>query len=386
LDSRVTLTRALNTATRVNSSGYIETVNANLPRFDFDPVTLVCKGLLIEESRTNLLLRSSEFNSTWFLDAATISADTETAPDGTTTADKLVETTATAPHDIYQGVGSQPIGTYTFSMYVKPAGRTKFRLQQSGTSSYAVLFDLTALTVTTVVGGATGVITNAGNGWYRCSMTYTTVAAFNHTLVLFLANAAGSVSYAGDGTSGVFMWGAQLETGAFPTSYIPTTSTSLTRNADAVDMTSTNFSSWYNASEGTLFAEASTFSNASTDKFVANINNNGFPNRILMNFTATNNFSASVVSNSVPQVSGTNGTATTLNTPIKMCFATKLNSFAFSQSGVAPTTSVSGAMPVTVDRLWIGGANTSSFLNGHMRQVKYWPQRLTNAEVQAFSK
>jgi len=174
--------------------------------------------------------------------------------------------------------------------------------------------------------------------------------------------------------------------GSFATSYIPTQATAVTRNADVATMTGTNFSDWYNASEGTLFAQASTFSNASTDKFIANINNNGFPNRILMNFTSLNNFSSSVVSNSVSQVSGANGSAVSLNTPVKMCFATKLDNFAFSQSGVAPTTDTSGAMPVTVDRLWIGSATTSAFLNGHVQKIQFWSQRITNAEVQAFSK
>jgi hypothetical protein len=306
-DARVTTTRANNTATRFNSSGAIEIVNANLPRYDFNPVTLVCRGQLIEEARTNLFLNSLINGSNLTTQSVTLTAT-----------------------------------PYTLTFY--------------GTGSIVIS------------GGHSATVPGAGAFPTRGTYVFTPTAGSSTFTV------SGTVSY------------AQLEAGGFATSFIPTAGASVLRNADAVDMTSTNFSSWYNAGEGTLFAEASTFSSAAIDKFVANINNNGFPNRILMNFTAANNFSASVVSNSVSQVSGTNGTATTLNTPIKMCFATKLDNFAFSQSGVAPTTDNLGAMPVTVDRLWIGGANTSSFLNGHMRQVKFWPQRLTNAEVQAFSK
>ena len=104
-----------------------------------------------------------------------------------------------------------------------------------------------------------------------------------------------------------------------------------------------------------------------------------------MNFTATPVFSASVVSNSVSQVSGTNGTTIALNTPVKMGFATIVNNFAFSRSGIAPTTDNLGVMPVTVDRLWIGSAVSSSFLNGHMRSVTYYNTRLPNATLQALT-
>lgn len=390
LDPRVTITRALNTATRINSSGLIEIVNANLPRFDYDPVTLLPKGLLIEELRQNLLSYSADFTDvSWVKDSITITSNSTISPDGTSNADTVTPNTSnTTTHRITKAV-TTTAGSAAISVFVKQNGYSKFYIREgSGTGAYAV-FDVANGLVITQSGG-TGFITLQANGFYRVSLVFTAVVSsrvdFGPLDNGYTTGVPTTYSYAGNGVSGVILWGAQIEQGAFVTSYIPTTTTSLTRNADAVSMTGTNFSDWYNATEGTLFAEASTFSNAATDKFVANINNNGFPNRILLNFTSLNNFSASVVSNSVTQVTGTNGTAATLNTPIKMCFATKLNSFAFSQSGVAPTTSVSGAMPVTVDRLWIGGANTTAFLNGHMRQIKFWPQRLTNAEVQAFSK
>lgn len=394
LDSRVTVTRALNTATTINSSGFIATVNADLPRFDFNPSTLLCRGLLIEESRANLLLRSSDLSASWSLLRATSSQNAGTAPDNTNSANLLLNTAVSGTHVAIQTITKAASAiSYSASVYLKASVRSKGELRMSDQAGNGarVTFDLVAGSVGTPAVFGTGFtlgtasIVSMPNSWYRVILTATSNTATTLGFECYVTNDAYVISYAGDGT-GFYFWGAQLETGAFPTSYIPTTTTSLTRNADAVDMTGTNFSGWYNASEGTLFAEATTFSNAATDKFVANINNNGFPNRILMNFTATNNFSASVVSNSVSQVSGTNGSSTTLNTPIKMCFATKLDNFAWSQSGVSPSTDVSGAMPVTVDRLWIGGANTTAFLNGHMRQVKFWPQRLINAEVQAFSK
>lgn len=95
LDSRVTVTRALNTATAINSSGFIAVVNANLPRFDYNPVTLACKGLLIEEARTNILTYSEQFdNAAWAKLNVTVSANNTTSPDGTLNAEKLVVTNA----------------------------------------------------------------------------------------------------------------------------------------------------------------------------------------------------------------------------------------------------------------------------------------------------
>jgi hypothetical protein len=361
LDPRVTVTRLLNTATRVNSSGLIETVNANLPRFDYDPVTLAPKGLLIEESRTNVIPASSDFNNGFWLKlGVSVTSDVIVAPDGTLTGDRVVGATGTAfSANVLRFNSGLTAGgaSNVASAYVIADGATTMQMYfRDGVNGNVYSTPVISLTA----------------GWQRITLSIPSA----NIGILFFGNSNGNFG----------LWGAQLEAGAFATSYIPTTTLAVLRNADAVTMTGTNFSDWYNASQSTLMAEASTFSNAATDKFVANINNNGFPNRILMNFTATNNFSASLVSNSVTQVSGSNGVSAALNTPIKMCFATKLDSFAFSQSGVSPTTDNLGVMPVTVDRLWIGSAFTTAFLNGHMRQIKYWPQRLIDAETQAFSK
>lgn len=256
LDPRVTVTRALNTATRVNSSGFVETINANLPRFDYDPTTLQCKGLLIEEARSNLFLYSDQFDQfPWAVGDASVTVNSVNSPSGTQNADTLVENSATGVHFIYASVASQPAGSYTFSVYVKANGRSKFRLQQNDTTAYAVLFDIAAQTTTPIAGGATGVITPAGNGWFRCSMTYTTTVSIALLNVIYLADGSGTISYQGDGTSGVYLWGAQLEAGAFATSYIPTTTTSLTRNADVVSMTGTNFSDWYNNGAGSWYIQ-----------------------------------------------------------------------------------------------------------------------------------
>lgn len=400
LDPRITFTRttgASNPATYVNSSGVITAATNNQPRFNYDPVTLVCKGLLIEESRQNKYTYSNTLNNViWVQSFVTVTTAAFTAPDGSATSYVIVPTAGNASfRELQQNTSVTSGVTYCISGYYRQKEHRYVQIIGSSAAfgTFYVNFDLQTGTETAFSAGTSTVvgrgITPAGNGWYRVWAAVTALSTSSSRLAVDIIAAptdVRGVAFVANGTDGLYAFGAQFEQGSFPTSYIPTTTTALTRNADTATMTGTNFSDWYNASEGALFAQASTFSNASTDKFVANINNNGFPNRILMNFSATNNFSASVVSNSVSQVSGTNGVSAALNTSIKMCFATKLDNFAFSQSGVAPTTDNLGAMPVTVDRLWIGSATTSSFLNGHVQRIMFWPQRLTNAEVQAFSK
>jgi hypothetical protein len=259
LDSRVTVTRALNTATRVNSSGVIEIANANLPRFDFDPVSLTCKGLLIEESRANAFTYSQDFgNAVWVRAITNVSTDVAVSPDGTTNADSLIPTTATGNHSIRQPTSLTNGVVYTMSGCFKANGYRRVMLRESTAFGNAAVFDLISGTVVGTT-SATGAITNFGNGWYRCQMTFTSGWTNTSDMNIFVMPDNGTnfatASFTGDGTSGAYIWGAQLEAGAFATSYIPTTTTSLTRNADVVTMTGTNFSDWYNVDAGSWFIQ-----------------------------------------------------------------------------------------------------------------------------------
>jgi len=392
LDSRVTVTRALNTATRVNSSGLIEIVNADLPRFDYDPVTLLPKGLLIEETRANLLVRSAEFdNASWIKDATTVTANATTAPDGTSAADKVIATATTAFHAIRQS-RTNTVAAYTYSVYAKASEYSKLQFADGGSGAWSATFDL-ATGATIATGGASvlsSAIQAAGNGWYRCSVTFTGAAAFTTHSIIGYPNTGATLnnfgaSYTGDGTSGVFMWGAQLELGAFATSYIPTTTTSLTRNADVVEMTSTNFSSWFNASEGTFALSGSIFVNqgATTVNFLQV--SNGLANSVSMvlgMFDLTGPLWQ--VQNTTTSASLDLGTLT-LNTVFNMAGTYKVDSFAGALNGGTVQTDSTGTIP-TVSLMGIGNRLSGPYMNGHVRKIQYWPQRLLNAEVQAFSK
>jgi hypothetical protein len=178
--------------------------------------------------RTNLALRSEAFdNASWTKTQASVSADAGVAPDGNVTADKLVDTAPNAQHLAQQSIAITTGKAYTFPIWVKAAGRTQVALVSADTGTPTAIFDLSAGTVLSTSGGATGAIVASGNGWYRCSMTYTaaTTAGVLHSVMTALA---GATTYVGDGSSGVLLWGAQIEQASVATQYIPTTSAAVT--------------------------------------------------------------------------------------------------------------------------------------------------------------
>lgn len=208
------------------------------------------KGYLAEGARTNLILRSQEHDvnglgTPWAVDGVTISADSVAAPDGTTTADKYVETATSAVHRNYQFTTNGD-ATYTFSVYAKAGERTKgfVVMSDNTTGGVGAYFDLSAVTVAADTQGAgswTSVsrsIAAVGNsGWYRITITATRGAGTQTLCILHASDGSSTSSlstYAGDAAKGLYFWGAQLEAASFASSYIPTTTIAVARNADAL--------------------------------------------------------------------------------------------------------------------------------------------------------
>jgi len=240
----LTWTRA-STALRTNSSGLLESMGSGVPRLSY--MYGSCPALLLEPQRTNLLLRSEEFdNSDWIKVATTITSNTTTAPNGTTTADKIIPSATSSSHSIYQTIGV--IGdTRTMSCYVKKVDYRYVTLQYGTASSR---FDFDTLTFNGGTNTGYDVLTN---GWYRIYATLT--ATVNARATITIPDNAGNISYVGDGTSGTFIWGAQLEAGAYPTTYIPTTTASATRIADSFSRNNIYTNGLISASGGTWFVE-----------------------------------------------------------------------------------------------------------------------------------
>ncbi len=337
-------------------------------RFDYDPVTLAPKGILIEEQRTNLMLRSETFdNATWSKSQSTVTANVTTAPDGTTTADKLVEDSTTNIHQIIQNAASGIGSVETFSVFAKQAERQWVVLQLgSGASSY---FNLATGTIGTTV-GATATITNFGNGWYRCSISGTRVASNNNFILLATSDTV--TTYLGNGTSGLYLWGAQMEAGAFATSYIPTVASQVTRSADVCTIVAPMFAPWYNQSAGTFV-----FGGDSAYGAGGMIGSTPTSGAIL--------YSSSFDAKTFNGTTGITSAAPTYtaNTPFKATMAYSSAGRAIALNGGAVNTDAN--LIQTPTAIALGNAFGSSYLNGHIRSIKFYPFRASNNQLQVLS-
>jgi hypothetical protein len=389
LDSRVTVTRATsatNPATYSNSSGFITAATNNQPRFDYNPSTKICRGLLIEESRANLLTQTENFSGDppWFKVDVSVSSGAAPSPDGGNNATKLRASATTNYHGILQFYSTAAGVQYTQTVFASKGEYNFLVLGLSfsgGGSQNIAWFNLNTGTIGTKTAVDATTIEDWGNGIYRCSVTYT--SAGTEYPWIAVSNADGVRSFAGavGGTSGIYIYGAQLELGAFATSYIPTTTTSLTRNADVVTMTGTNFTDWYASSSAALAAVV--IPNTATGTRPIWQLDDTTANEIIALRGNVANPELYIVDNGTPQAQLDAGTITA-TTQYGLCAAFTANSCAVSQNGATPVTTATATMPtVTQARI---GSDGSNFLNGAVRTLRYWPQRILNAEAQAFSK
>lgn len=381
IDSRVTIARALNTATRANSSGYIEAVNANLPRFDYDPMTLSCNGLLIEESRTNLLTYTESFNS-WSKTNATITSDAVASPANTTTADKLVATAVSGIHRVFNTDAGNAVNgaTYTLSVYAKKDEYSFLRLVVTGFMSNGPVFDLSTGTVSST-GGFVATITPAANGFYRCTATFTATST-NLLVAQILAFPTSSTSdYTGDGISGIYIWGAQFEVGAFPTSYIPNIATgTTTRNADVATIAGTNFSDWWQTGRGSAIVRVRLNTVSGTRPWVQ-FDDTTADNIIAMRGNAANP-ELYIRTAGADQAQIDAGTIAA-NMRYRLAGAWAANDCAASINSGTPVLDGVATIPVvTQARL---GSDGTNYLNGHLEAIEYYEKRVLSASLQVVS-
>ena len=250
------------TATRVNENGLIETVASNVPRIDY---TSGEASILLEPQRTNLITYPISFgNAYWTKSGATVvSGQASPSVDYPTSAFKLVENTSVSDHRIdAQGIATSSGSSYTLSMFLKKTDeRNWFKLRDFITNAF-INVNLSNGTI-----GSTNLVNNTqkietfDNNWYRVSFTFT--ASSSVALRLYIGESDNNTNYQGDGTSGVYIYGAQVEQGSYPTSLTFTSlsieGSTVTRNADVISKT--GISDLIGQTEGTIFVDAKTFIN-----------------------------------------------------------------------------------------------------------------------------
>jgi len=394
LDPRITFTRT-STATVMGREGLIEVVPANTPRFDHRYVNgeIESLGLLIEESRVNYALRSEEFNlSPNSAINASISPNAAIAPDGTLTADKLVEDNISSTFKRVQQGGFTVIGDFTVSFFVKEAGRYRGYIQLLGTTNASVSFNLQDGTASGVVPSRTK-IEPYPNGWYRVSTSNTFNAVEIPTVYIVMLSDSGQTTYTGDGSSGLYIWGLQVEQGSFPTSYIPTSGSTSTRTPDNASMVGENFSSWFNFNQGTFFARHKVGvgrTSAGSHVYSADLN---FQNRIsaqyaflgagenLNRFRSFVRYNGTIFGDFSPDDSAIEGIFHKTSHSYSITNTTQYLNGSIVGVGTTPT-----GLPVPI-KFEIGKyMEIYDYLNGNISQITYYPTAISNNNLESLTR
>jgi hypothetical protein len=384
LEQRSAVTAYTPTTTQpiTNYIPVLETAASGVARFDHNPTTFESLGLLIEQQSTNLLTYSEEFdNAAWTKTNSTIENNTIVAPDGTLTADKFIANSGTGvgSGQVYQEFSATAGVPYTMSVYLKPAGQTLCAVVVNARSSVPagitfmfINIDLSNGTITSSGNGTftnvSSTVTPIGNGYYRVTLTATPPAT-TATLRFNVTNGG-----EGDGFNGVFVWGVQAEALAFPTSYIPTVASQVTRAADSASMTGTNFSSWFNAGQGAFYIGFNSFNSSASGA----------------NFLSGQGAAASLLyssgSRDIKTFNGSTG-GSTINTFALNTFAQAGLSYDTSARSIVlnagTVVSIVGSIQ-QISQLSIG-QSFGSYLNGTIKKISYYPTALTNTNLQALT-
>jgi hypothetical protein len=401
LDPRITFTRSSG-GSYVGADGLIKYAGVNEARFDHDPETGESLGLLVEEARTNLLQRSQEYNiSPWsqgFSGNANSFPNSLEAPDGTNTAVLLEDTQTSGVNSRLQSVNiTSGTSTYTGSVYIK-----------SGTSSISSV-RLTLGGGTTVIGevvvdtknkvaqwrsggnaGTSFTITLLPSDWVRVSVTVTDNSSGNNVANLDLRPAFSNIfsnilDLSAIGSA--YFWGAQLEQGAFPTSYIPTQASTRTRAADNASITGKNFSGWYRQDEGTVFVSHKALEGLKNRVASSIIYNISTGPTFLSFFYNTNSDRSDifVFGREYGDLVRFQQNQPTRN---KVIFAYDAPSSDYSPyidgAKITNITTTKLYKPSNYDTLTL--APTPSKLNGTISRLTYFPKRLPNAQLQALTR
>jgi hypothetical protein len=398
LDPRITFTRSSG-GSYVGADGLIKYAGVNEARFDHDPISGESLGLLIEKSRTNSITYS-DISTSWNTPGGTVSQDGQLSPDGIFQSYKYIPNTDNNFKGITKtGIPTSSGSSYTVSAFVKNGGYDNLlifidNVNGSG-GRVGALFNLSTKQIN--VGGLNtagysydyGII-DFNNGWYRIYITTEVNTSSISITYRFTNNVSGYVNTSGDGTSGIYIWGAQLEEGAFPTSYIPTQASTRTRASDRCNISSSTTTEFTNNSEMTMVSKVRSFCNVTQDNFAIGFNEGTSTVRgLLVNILGTSlqtrigsrsdTFGATVYTN--PNPIGIGDWATTA-----LAFKSNVGYHCHFGGRVVERTNINTTSFVLTN-LFIGDRGfATSPLNGHINFIRFYPRRLPNEQLIALTR
>jgi hypothetical protein len=347
-------------------------------------------ALLLEPQRTNLAFPSSNSSTNFSLVNTSFLASQINGLSGTLSGALISETVATGIH--YYGLTngiSVTLGTaYTFSIYLKKGnGGTapdiiQLTFNSGGFGSVYANFNIST-GIVTLQSGVVATISEGVNGYYRCSITATATSTNASTgAVIGFANnnptSSRLPSYVGLTTSNFFYDGFQLEAGSYATSYIPTTTAAVTRNADVISKT--GIADLIGQTEGTMFVECSALADDATNRRIT-ISDGTANNRIYISYkNYTNQLRIDVIS-AGSSVFDSTYTIADITQTAKIAVAYKLNDFAFYVNGVQAAVDTSGAVPTSMSVFKFEDGAGGNVFFGKVNQAILFPTRLTNAEL-----
>ena len=376
------------------ASGLIKTAAANVARVDKD-------GLLVEETRDNQLPYSEDYSNWTLWNTTTAPSVSEPAPDGSTTCRKLTEGTTSAFTLMGEGSNMVNSTTYTYSFYIKKPGTNAARyclVRTQGNSSPEICtFDMDTLDASnkpTVNVPSTPVATNIDfdvlpNGWFRFYCTFPCNAAGSNREMQIGINETDSITlqtYLGDGTSGFLVWGAQLEAGSFPTSYIPTSGSTVQRLADFCDLPLTG---WWNPSVQTWTGDFQVYTTVVNKAIVTILSGSNRPLEFVANTGSgpsqtrigTRNPWRSAYSELVPvNRTGFNKSAGTIT-------ASKVQAYLNGNKSSSPNPMTLPTGTFTTAHIgYYGTQATDQYnLNGTISRISYYPTEMSDTALQALT-
>lgn len=382
----LTFTRA-SQATYWGIDGLLKTATTNEARFEYDPNTLIKRGLKIEPQATNLLLRSEDYaNAYWLKTDITAALTNETlgVRGNSNEATKIQEGTAGTAVLSNTAVTTAASTIYCCSVIIK-RGNTDWiclsLLDSAGNNGGRAWFNLNTRVKgsTATVGSGASISSDIEllqNGFAHIFIRCTISTSTSMVASLFSASANSSTTRVNN--ANYYLNGSQIELGQFPTSYIQTTTATVTRSADVATMST---GSWYNASEGSILLRAGMPFAQDTTGFSFSIDDNTNNNRIT---SSLNNADFFVATGSVSQVSIINPVKPDRNLVYSGGYGYKLNDFVYNQNGSLIGTDNLGSIPV-VSTLRIGSDSLNRCIKGYIRSFRYYNRRLSNETIQALT-